>query len=201
MVNNIWNDYVFSYFRENPIATGIQIVTTIPYSIAFWREKKENVQIWVAISSALFAIGYFLLSAWSGIIIAVGTSISAMIGKRFSEKKEVTLKTRLIVFTLIVVGTVITSLFIERILIMWLILFAGFLGYYAYIIFREYGKAMHMVLILSQIIFVIYEIIFLLYLFALLDFITMLVITVHLIKKITLETKQGYNIAQGEKNG
>jgi len=175
-------DHIVSYFRENPIATVIQAVTTIPYSIAFWREKKKNVLIWVAISCSLFAIGYFILSAYSGIIIAIGTFIATMIGIWFSKKRQILLKTRLFAFILMIIVTIATSLFIERNLVMWLILIAGFLDYFAYIVFREYSKAMHIVLILSQLTLVIYEIIFLLYLFALLDFITMFVILAHLVK-------------------
>jgi hypothetical protein len=190
-MSNIINN-IFFYFRENPVATIIQVTTTIPYSIAFWREKKKNVLIWVAISCSLFAIGYFILSAYSGIIIAIGTFITTVIGIWFGKKRQILLKTRLLVFILMVIVTIATSLFIERNLIMWLVLIAGFLDYFAYIVFREYGKAMHIVLILSQITLVVYEVIFLLYLFALLDLITMFVILAHLVN-IFCETKNPEN--------
>jgi hypothetical protein len=194
-MNNItWLDNIFLYFKKNPAATIIQVITTIPYSMAFWREKKKNVLIWVAISCSLFAIGYFILSAYSGIIIAVGTFIATIIGIWFGKKRQAILKTRLIVFFLLIIVTIITSLLIEKNAIMWLVLTAGFLDYFAYLVFREYSKTMHIVLILSQLSLVIYEIIFLLYLFALLDLITMLVIFVHLTKLFTRQNAEIINL-------
>jgi hypothetical protein len=185
----IW-DFIYTYVYENPVATAIQLITMIPYGIAFWRRKKKNVLLWVAISCFLFGIGYSLLSAYSGIIIAAGTLITTVIGIAFEKKDNVKLKGRLVAFFLMVSVTVGLSILIERNAVMWLILAAGFFDYFAYIVFREYGKAMHIVLILSQITLVIYEIIMLLYLFAILDFVTMVIISAHL-WKIRSEAKAG----------
>jgi hypothetical protein len=189
-VIEIYNN-ITAYIKEYPAATIIQVVTTIPYARAFWWDKKKDVLSWVAASCFLFAIGYFLFSAYSGIIIAVGTFISAVIGRIFSKKEEiksVSNKQRIFVFLMLVIITTTISLFFERNIIMWLILVAGFFDYFAYIVFREYGKIMHIVLIISQITLVIYEIIYALYLFAILDLITAIIIAVHLCKIIFVKS-------------
>ena len=171
------------------ISITIQIITIVPYGIAFWREKKKNVLQWVAISCLLFAIGYLLCSAYSGIIIAIGTFITTVIGIAFDKYNSIKLSTRYFVFFLMVLFTVIVSISLDNSIKMWLILIAGFFDYYAYLIFKTYGKAMHIVLILSQVTLVIYEILFSLYVFAALDFITAIIITVHLVRLIILKQK------------
>jgi hypothetical protein len=170
------------------LVISIQVITTIPYSIAFWFNKKKNVLKWVAVSCCFFAVGYFLASAYLGLVIAVGTLIATFIGMIFEKrKKQIKWPVRLIPFFIIVVITVVVSWYIERNVVMWLvILIAGLPSYFSYIVFREYGKKMHGVLILSQMAYVAYEIITSLYLFAILDFVTCLIIVVHMIKVIKL---------------
>jgi hypothetical protein len=175
---------VYSYWANNPLATIVQIVTAIPYGFAFWKERKEPLLHLVAISCFGFAVGYALLSAYSGIVIAVGTFLATFIGIRFGKRKIVSDKARWLCFSSLVALTIVVSLLIEQIPMMWLILVAGFLDYFAYIICKEYDKSMHIILILSQITLVIYEVIFSLYFFALLDLITACVITLHLWKKV-----------------
>ncbi|GHV21061.1 hypothetical protein FACS189494_05880 [Spirochaetia bacterium] len=183
----IWN-YIYNYASENQLVTVIQLITMIPYGIAFWRKKKKNVLLWVAISCLLFGFGYLLSSAYSGIIIAAGTFVTTIIGISFGKKANVTLKVRFVAFFLMVGITIVLSLLIEQNSIMWLVLIAGFFDYFAYIVFREYDRGMHFVLILSQITLVIYEVFFFLYLFAILDFVTMIIIFAHL-REISHEVK------------
>ena len=80
--------------------------------------------------------------------------------------------------------TILVSLSIDNSAKMWLILIAGFFDYYAYLVFKEYGKTMHIVLIASQITLVVYELLYSLFVFALLDFVTAIIITVHLSRLI-----------------
>lgn len=160
----------------------VQIITIIPYGIAFWREKKKNVLTWVAISCSLFMLGYWLCGAYSGIIIAIGTFITTIIGIYFDKTHVKNLYLKLLVFIIMVFITIFASVLIENTNEMWLILIAGFFDYFAYIVFCEYGKTMHIILILSQITLVIYEIIYCLFIFAILDFITAIIILFHLIR-------------------
>ncbi|MCL2065494.1 MAG: YgjV family protein [Candidatus Cloacimonetes bacterium] len=187
---------ILLYIKEYPLATAIQILTTFPYARAFWWDNKKDVLNWVAVSCFLFAIGYYLFSAYSGIIIAFGTLASAIIGQCLNKKEKkqnIQVIKRIWFFLTLVVVTIVVGLIFEQNAIMWLILIAGFLDYFAYIVFREYGRMMHWVLILSQITLVVYEVIYKLYLFALLDFITAIVITVHLVKILNIsDAKKTY---------
>lgn len=182
LISDCW-DSIYSYWQTNSWATVVQAVTAIPYGIAFWRDTKQPLLQWVAASCVLFAIGYLMLSAYSGIVIAVGTLLTTIIGIQLGKRKNVSLKARLLLFGLMVVLTVVVSLFIEQNPMMWLILIAGFLDYFAYIVCKNYDKSMHIILILSQVTLVVYEICFSLYLFALLDFVTTVLIGFHLWKK------------------
>ena len=172
-------DHIMYYVNENLSATLIQLFTTIPYSLAFWRSKKKNVLIWVAISNMLFAIGYFLFSAYSGVIVCAGTIIAVIIGLTVSKTDNEYLKNKLFLFMVITVATIIACVIIEQNVWMWMILAAGALNYFTFIVMREYGKLMHLILIVSQGLLVVYEIMFSLYIFAMLDLITMLVILLH----------------------
>lgn len=179
-MENLPNENLMTIIIQN----FIQIITIIPYGIAFWREKKKNVLIWVAISCTLFMLGYWLCKAYSGIIIAIGTFITTIIGILFDKFHVRNLYLKILTFAIMVSLTIIVSLSIESTQKMWLILIAGFFDYFAYIVFCEYGKTMHVVLILSQITLVIYEVIYCLLVFAILDFVTALIILIHLLKLI-----------------
>lgn len=180
---NIYNNLFPDCGTHNDLlAFFIQVITIIPYGIAFWRDNKKYVLMWVSISCVLFTIGYFLLSAYSGIVIAIGTFISTVIGEIFAKMQNISFQIRILAFTIMVAVTILISLLLEQNSTMWLILIAGFFDYYAYIVFDEYNKAMHVILILSQFTLVVYEIFFKLYIFAMLDLITLLVITIHMLK-------------------
>jgi hypothetical protein len=172
----------------------IQLITTIPYSIAFWFNRKKKVLQWVAISCFFFALGYYLASAYLGFVIAIGTLIATIIGMVFEKRKEqIKPRIRLIAFFTMVAITIIVSLIIERNVVMWLIiLIAGLPSYFSYIVFRDYGIPMHIVLILSQMAYVIYEIISSLYLFAILDFVTCFMIIGHMITVIKSEGRENF---------
>lgn len=172
------------------IAYIIQIFTVVPYGIAFWKEKKKNVLIWVAISCVLFMFGYWISSAYTGMVIAIGTFFSTVIGISFQKIRNIKIMTKILTFIFLVVLTIGVSLLIEQNTKMWLILIAGFFDYFAYIVFQEYGKGMHIVLIISQITLVIYEVIYHLYIFAVLDFITALIIIFHLIKNYNYKKRE-----------
>jgi len=160
----------------------IQAITTIPYSMAFWFNRKRNVLKWVAISCCFFALGYLLASAYLGFVIAVGTIIATTVGMVFEKRKKQTKwSVRLIPFIIMAVITTIVGRQLEHNVIMLLIiLVAGLPSYFSYIVFREYQKNMHIVLILSQVAYVAYEIINTLYLFAILDFVTCVIIIWHM---------------------
>lgn len=175
------------YDNDFLLSMLIQFITIVPYGIAFWREKKKNVLQWVAFSCGLFTVGYLISKAYSGIVIAVGTFISTLIGMFFERVNNIKLYVRHIVFFLMVLLTILVSLSIDNSAKMWLILIAGFFDYYAYLVFKEYGKTMHIVLIASQITLVVYELLYSLFVFALLDFVTAIIITVHLFRLIKAE--------------
>lgn len=173
---------IFSYWTENFWAAIVQVLTAVPYGIAFWKERKAPLLQWVAVSCVGFAFGYILMSAYSGMVIAVGTFLATVIGIEISKRKEVSLKVRWLWFVGLLALTTGVSLLIEQTPLMWLILIAGFLDYFAYIVCGDYHKTMHIILICSQITLVVYEIIFWLFFFALLDFVTTLIIAFHLWK-------------------
>lgn len=183
LMSYYWNG-IYSYCIDNPWVTIVQVVTAIPYGIAFWRETKKPLLQWVAASCVLFAVGYLMLSAYSGIVIAIGTLFTTIIGIQLGKRKSVSLKSKLLIFGIMVVLTIAVSLSIEQTPMMWLILIAGFFDYFAYIVCKNYDKSMHIILIFSQVTLVVYEICFSLYLFALLDFVTTVLIGLHLWKKI-----------------
>lgn len=180
---------IYSYWVENFFVAVVQLLTAIPYGIAFWKNRKAPLLQWVAVSCVGFAFGYILMGAYSGMIIAVGTFIATVIGIAIGKRKEVSLKVRWLCFVVLLVLTTGVSLLVEQTPLMWLILVAGFLDYFAYIVCVEYHKTMHIVLICSQITLVVYEIIYLLYFFALLDFVTTLIITFHFWKRFYLRNE------------
>ena len=178
---------IYSYWTENFLVAVVQVLTAVPYAIAFWKNRKAPLLQWVAVSCVGFAFGYILMEAYSGMVIAVGTFMSTVIGIEISKRKKVSLKVRWLWFVGLLALTTGVSLLIEQTPLMWLILIAGFLDYFAYIVCEDYHKTMHIILICSQITLVIYEIIFLLYFFALLDFVTTLIIAFHLLKSFILK--------------
>jgi len=186
-LNDICNNIV-SIQNKNlaALVVGIQLVTTIPYSMAFWFNKKKDVLKWVAMSCCFFAVGYYLALAYLGLVIAVGTLVATFIGMVFGKwKKTIKWQIRSIPFSVLVIFTVTVSWYLEKNVAMGLvILVAGLPSYFSYIFCQEYGRLMHIVLILSQVAYVVYEVVCSLYFFAFLDFITCLVIFGHMIKII-----------------
>ena len=185
----MYSEYIQPYFTEHFVGSIIQILTVIPYSIAFWRDKKNNILMWVAFSSVLFAIGYYLFRAYSGVVISIGSIIATFIGYYFIEKKGCSVKLRFLLFSLLVIGTVLVCVCFEWNKSMIYVLIAGSLGYLSFIVFRKYDTKMHFFLILMQFTYIIYEVIYQLFLFALLDLVTMLVIILHLVKHVSAHKK------------
>lgn len=187
---------VLEYIQTHTVSAVIQIVTTIPYSLAFWRKKKALLH-WIVISSVFFTAGYLLEAAYDGVVISVCTLLVALLSI-FLDKTENTAGVRTLnrraILLLCILSTAM-SLFIVKLLqqaplsiLTFVILLAAALHFTAFLLLKENGIAFSLLALLFQALLVLYECILFIPFFALLDIITLIIIAV---RALSLLFKRG----------
>ncbi len=175
---------ITDYIETHTLSAIIQIITTIPYSFAFWRKKKTLLH-WIVISSVLFTLGYLLESAYDGVVISIWSLIVALLSIMLDKREKTFPISKAHRITLLLICILLTSLsllFVKRLshspitFLSGLILLAATLHFTAFMLLKENGLAFSILAITFQILVISYECILYIPFFALLDFITLIII-------------------------
>ena len=175
---------IIDYIQTHTLSAVIQIITTIPYSLAFWRKKKTLLR-WIVISSLFFTVGYLLEAAYDGVVISVWSLLVALLAILLDKKAKtsgIRTKHRLLLLFLCIFLTTMTILFVKHLqeesitLLSILILLAATLHFTAFMLLKENGLAFSMLALSFQVLLVVYECILYIPFFALLDIITFFII-------------------------
>lgn len=188
-------DSIFVYLKSHPISAAIQIITIVPYSLAYWR-KKESLLVLVAVSCILFSIGYILDSAYIGAIFAISSFIVSLIARwldRIKISKGISLITQIVFLTGCVALTGVSILLFEHFqkstfsFESFLIILAATCEYTAFILCKENGIAFCCIILVSQGVLVLYEWLVFIPFFLVLDIVTWFIVFIRILRLINVK--------------
>ena len=163
---------IVEYFNAHTAAAIIQCCAIPSYIICFWFKKQWFLSLNI-FTSALFAVGYILMSAWVGLCFAV-LSASICILVYFLDKREnITGKNliskRCIGLTVALVISLIVNIVFDKSFFSIVLTIGAGLNYYNYFFMKGNTVQVKIIFIASHFLIVIYEFHVLLYLFAIMD--------------------------------
>lgn len=164
-----------TYMQQYWLSVTVQLLNAPLYFYIFSIKDDLKFLRWSLISCLLFGIGYFGVSAWSGVIFSL-FSITYLIVSYVYKKNIVKSRLKYITFIIILILTVSLNLYFERKSFFVLYDFFPIMGMiptiihaYVYICSSVNSKVSRWLFIISHTLLIIYEIIIVLPLFAMVD--------------------------------
>lgn len=164
-----------TYMQQYWLSVIVQLLNAPLYFYIFSIKDDLKFLRWSLISCLLFGIGYFGVSAWSGVIFSL-FSIAYLIVSYVYKKNIVKSRLKYITFIIILILTVSLNLYFERKSFFVLYNFFPIMGMipsiihaYVYICSSVNSKVSRWLFIISHTLLIIYEIIIVLPLFAMVD--------------------------------
>ncbi|MDR2719748.1 MAG: YgjV family protein [Nitrososphaerota archaeon] len=153
------------------------------YFASFWF-KKAWFLVLTIFTSVLYAVGYILMSAWSGLCFAaLSASICLLVyylDKRKDKLRHYVKSIRYVGFGLALSIGLFVSIFFDRNMLAIVLAIGAGLNYYNYFLMRENDARAKIIFIVSHALIVIYEFFALLYFFALMDLLATVSIAISL---------------------
>lgn len=179
---------LIEYIQKYPFSFIVQVINAPLYFYIFRIKDDIKFLKWSLISCILFGVGYFEMSAWSGVIFSV-FSIVYLLVSFFYKKHNVSTKTKRVTFYVVASLIILLNIFLERNNLFYyhnsvpiMSIIPSLIHAYIYICSSIMLKSSKWLFIFSHILLVTYEFIVVLPLFAIVDIFGLISNTIELIK-------------------
>ena len=175
-------ELIRQYFQEYTAAAIVQCITVPIYGASFAVKNKLRLVL-VVVSCALFAVGYALMSAWSGVIVSITVTAACVLAGLATQKEKAKKNTnlfRLIVFISVIIINFICNLIFDNSALSYLVIVGNSINSFCWLVLKDSRTKKEWALkqglfVVAHALIITFEILTLLYLFAVLDTVALLV--------------------------